>query len=90
MVRRGLSFDEVHLALSLKADLDSKGLNFTGVSSLLERAAKAGMTLSPLIRLFEDLIKIVPIDDLATIMIYKDELRSLGIGTVELQNLSNV
>src|SRR5438445_9165941 len=80
-------------ALSLKADLDSKGLNFTGVSSLLERAAKAGMTLSPLIRLFEDLIKIVPnstIDDLATIMIYKDELRSLGIGTVELQNLSNV
>ena len=51
------------------------------------------MTLSPLIRLFEDLIKIVPnstIDDLATIMIYKDELRSLGIGTVELQNLSNV
>jgi|GEM_PF-1934777 len=93
MVRRGLSFDEVELALSLQADLDSKGLNFKGVSSLLEGAAKAGMTLSPLIRLFEDLIKILPkstIDDLATIIIYKDELKSLGIGTVELQNLSNV
>ncbi len=51
------------------------------------------MTLSPLIRLFEDLIKILPkstIDDLATIVIYKDELKSLGIGTVELTNLSNV
>src|SRR5712691_3009120 len=93
MVRRGLSFDEVELALSLKADLDSKGLNFNGVSSLLEGAAKGGMTLSPLIRLFEDLIKILPkstIDDLATIVIYKDELKSLGIGTVELTNLSNV
>jgi predicted nucleic acid-binding Zn-ribbon protein len=92
MVRRGLTFDEVQLALSVKTDLDSKGLNIKGVSLFLEASEKAGLSLNPLIMLLEDIGEILPqptVDDLSSIIAYRDELRTLGIGTLELKNLAN-
>jgi predicted nucleic acid-binding Zn-ribbon protein len=93
MVRRGLTFDEVQLALSVKTDLDSKGLNFKGVSLFLQASEKAGLSLNSLIMLLEDIGEILPqpsIDDLSNIIASRDELRTLGIGTLELRNLVNI
>jgi tetratricopeptide (TPR) repeat protein len=93
MVKTGLSFDDVNLAISLKKDLDSRGLSLKCLSSFLQGATKAGMSIDPLIRLSEDLTRILPessIDDLASMITYKDELKKDGIGILELQNLSNV
>jgi predicted nucleic acid-binding Zn-ribbon protein len=46
-----------------------------------------------MIRLFEDMRQILPqssVDDLANIIFYKNELKNLGIGSLELANLSSI
>jgi predicted nucleic acid-binding Zn-ribbon protein len=91
MIRKGLNFEDVQFALSLKTDLDSRGLDFKAVSSLLEGAARVGLSLNPLIMLFQDIGEILPkpsINDLTNIITYRDELKTLGIGTSELRNLA--
>jgi predicted nucleic acid-binding Zn-ribbon protein len=92
MVRKGLSLDQVQFALSVKTGLDSKGLNFEGVSTFLEAAERAGLTLNPLILLLQDLGEVLPdptINDLTDLIAIRDELKTQGIGLLELKNLAN-
>jgi len=89
MVRANLSFEDIKSGLSLKSDLESKGLNLRYVSQFLEGAAKVGMTVGPLVLLSQDLSKILPdptIDNLADVLVSNDMLKKLGIGPLDLKN----
>jgi len=91
LVAQGLSLNDVRLALFLKQDLDSAGLTPKDTSLLLSEAARVGLSLKPLVLLFEDIRKSLPvasIDDMADVTAYKVDLIRQGIGTEELQKLS--
>jgi predicted nucleic acid-binding Zn-ribbon protein len=93
MVRVNLSFEDIKFALSLKSDLESKGLNLNYVSQFLAGAAKVGLTVGPLVLLSQDLSKIMPdptIDNLADVVVSNDMLKKLGVGPLELKNFCNM
>jgi len=83
MVRVNLSFEDIKFALSLKSDLESKGLNLNYVSQFLAGAAKVGLTVGPLVLLSQDLSKIMPdptIDNLADVVVSTTCSRSSELG----------
>lgn len=88
MVSRGLSLGQVESAISLKDDLESKGLTIENISFLNNEAQKANLDIQGLLQFYNNLKDArLTIAQLSESLKYKNELERLGITTEDLKEV---
>ena len=94
MVNMGLSLKDIELAVSLKADLDVRGLGLEDVLSFLEEVKKSKVELRELLQTYKTLKSSgLSITQLSEALLYKSKLESLGLtieGLKEVYRVSEV
>jgi DNA repair exonuclease SbcCD ATPase subunit len=83
MVSLGLTLKDVEVAVSMKADLNAKGLGFEDISTLLEEAKRSKVSVKGLLQMYRGLKDLgLSITQLSEALSYKPKLEEAGF-TIE-------